>query len=161
MNLSCFKLHWSHSISFNLSKVGETFWGRIQKDHIQVWKRKFLSCVHLLHKLVSCCSSAKTDKKWTKKHDARAKLLFFFLLFCHSRCHPHRPCFSSLFLWSRNFATMVMWCHTSPLYFKILNLRLLNSKVGIYASISCSACEIFIFSVWYMCFCSTVTVLLC
>ena len=26
-------------------------------------------------------------------------------------------CFSSLFLWSENFATMVTWRHTSPLYY--------------------------------------------
>ena len=29
-----FKLHRSYSVSFNLSNVGEIFWGRIRKDHI-------------------------------------------------------------------------------------------------------------------------------
>ena len=38
------------------------------------------------------------------------------LLFCRSRCRPRRRCLSSLLLWSRNFATMVTWGHTSPLY---------------------------------------------
>ena len=31
---TCFKLHRSYSVSFNLSNVGEIFWGRIRKDHI-------------------------------------------------------------------------------------------------------------------------------
>ena len=35
------------------------------------------------------------------------------LLFNCSRCR--RSCFNSLLLWSRNFATMVTWRHTSPL----------------------------------------------
>ena len=168
VNLSCFKLHWSHSISFyNLSKVGEIFWGWIQKFkkkknacHVFTYSIKWASEIRIMFHVAVMPGRLRNEKK--KKRDARAKLLFFLLLFSHSHCHRCCPCFSSLFLWSRNFATMVMWCHTSPLCFKIfLNLRLLNSKVGIYASISCSACEIFIFSVWYMCFCSTVTVLLC
>ena len=45
-------------------------------------ERKFLCIVHLLYKVVawnkevSFCSRAKTAKKFTKKRDARAKLLF-------------------------------------------------------------------------------------
>ena len=38
------------------------------------------------------------------------------LLFCRSRCRRRRRCLSSLMLWSRNFATMVTWRHTCPLY---------------------------------------------
>ena len=38
------------------------------------------------------------------------------LLFCLFRCRSRRRCLSSLLLWSRNFATMVTWGHTSPLY---------------------------------------------
>ena len=38
------------------------------------------------------------------------------LLFCRSLCRRRRSCPSSLLLWSRNFATMVTWRHTSPLY---------------------------------------------
>ena len=37
------------------------------------------------------------------------------LLFCHSCCRHRRRCLSSPLLWARNFAAMVMWCHTSPL----------------------------------------------
>ena len=38
------------------------------------------------------------------------------LLFCRSLCRHRRCWLSSLLLWSRNFATMVTWRHTSPLY---------------------------------------------
>ena len=63
MNL--FKLHRSYSISFNLSNVGEIFWGWIRKALIQVLKKKkkILCCVHLLYKtgvvvhLQICCFS--------------------------------------------------------------------------------------------------------
>ena len=39
------------------------------------------------------------------------------LLFCCSRCHRRCCCLSSLLLWSNNFASMVTWHLTSPLYF--------------------------------------------
>ena len=35
------------------------------------------------------------------------------LLFCRSRCRRRYRCVSSLLLWSKNFATMVTWRHTS------------------------------------------------
>ena len=35
------------------------------------------------------------------------------MLFCRFRCRRRRRCLSSLLLWSRNFATMVTWRHTS------------------------------------------------
>ena len=38
------------------------------------------------------------------------------LLLCRSRWRRRRRCLSSLLLWSRNFATMVTWRHTCPLY---------------------------------------------
>ena len=49
--------------------------------------------------------------------DARAALLFCYYFFTGSNCclRPRRW-FSSLMLWSRNSATMVMWRHTSSLY---------------------------------------------
>ena len=34
VTLNCFKLHRSYSISFNLSSVGEIFWGCIRKAQI-------------------------------------------------------------------------------------------------------------------------------
>ena len=36
--------------------------------------------------------------------------------FCRSRCGRHRHCLSSLLLWSKHFATMVTWRHTSLFY---------------------------------------------
>ena len=39
------------------------------------------------------------------------------LLFCRSLCRPRCCCLSSLLLWSKNFASMVTWHLTSPLYF--------------------------------------------
>ena len=39
------------------------------------------------------------------------------LLFCCSLCRPRCCCLSSLLLWSKNFASMVTWHLTSPLYF--------------------------------------------
>ena len=39
------------------------------------------------------------------------------LLFCRSRCRRRCCCLSSLLLWSKNFASMVTWRLTSPLYF--------------------------------------------
>ena len=80
-------------------------------------KRKFLCCFNGLHeagmwkKELSCCIRAMTAKKCTKKRDACAKLFFFLinlLFFYHSCNRRHCRCLSSLLLWSRNFATMVM-----------------------------------------------------
>ena len=39
------------------------------------------------------------------------------LLFCCSRCRRRCCCLNSLLLWSKNFASMVTWHLTSPLYF--------------------------------------------
>ena len=41
-----------------------------------------------------------------------ANIYLHVLLFCCSRCRCHHHCFSSLWLWFRSFATMVMWRHT-------------------------------------------------
>ena len=38
------------------------------------------------------------------------------IAFCRSRCGRRRHCLSSPLLWSRNFATIVAWRHTSPLH---------------------------------------------
>ena len=39
------------------------------------------------------------------------------LLFCPSLCRRRCCCLSSLLLWSKNFASMVTWHLTSPVYF--------------------------------------------
>ena len=64
-----------------------------------------------------------------KKCCTHAKLLFCQskpIIFFDSHCHscPHCHCLSSLLLWSKNFATMVMWCHTSPLFWQTIHLHL-------------------------------------
>ena len=45
------------------------------------------------------------------------------LLFCRSRCRRRLCCLSSLLLSSKNWATMVTWRHTSPLYCKLFQIR--------------------------------------
>ena len=48
------------------------------------------------------------------------------LLFCRSCCRRRRRCLGPLLLWSRNFATMVTWRHTSPLYNTSYNIAILH-----------------------------------
>ena len=64
---------------------------------------------------VSCWGCAPMAKKCRKKRDCCFANLNL-LLFCHSRCCCHRHCFSSLLLWSKNFASMVTWRYTALLY---------------------------------------------
>ena len=69
-------------ILFNLSSVGNFFWVKSERtvSRLRKWKRNFLCCAHLLHKVgtwnkeVSCRSHATTARKCTKQHDAHAKL---------------------------------------------------------------------------------------
>ena len=68
---------------------------------------------------VSCRSRATTAKKCTKSVMHVQSCCFAninLLLFNCSRCRRRRRCLNSLLLRSRNFATMVTWRHTSPLY---------------------------------------------
>ena len=86
-------------------------------------KRNFLSCAHLLHKAgawnrtfhVAVVQQRLRNVQKSVMHVqswffANLNLLFFF---CAGR---RRRCKNSLLLSSRNFATMVTWRHTSPLY---------------------------------------------
>ena len=52
------------------------------------------------------------DDNKSKPHLKSGFTLFHY---CFLAVH-HHCCKNSLLLWSRNFATMVTWCHTSPLY---------------------------------------------
>ena len=115
----CFILHRSYSISFNLSNVGEIFWSCIRK--LRKRKRKF--CVvftysrkkaHEIRKF--CVTVVQRLLRNLQECDARAALLFCYYFFTGSCCLRRRRWFSSLMLWSRNSATMVMWRHTSSLY---------------------------------------------
>ena len=82
VNLRCFKPYRTYSISFSSSSVGN-FFLQLNSKRLSKFgkrKRKSLSCVPVLDKTwneaLSRCSRATTAKKCTKKHDARAKLLF-------------------------------------------------------------------------------------
>ena len=74
-----------------------------------------VKCAKPHHRIISeALSCATTAKKCTKKHDMMHMQNCCFgninlLLFCCSRCLHHHPSF--LLLWSRNFASMVTWCH--------------------------------------------------
>ena len=113
----CFKIHRSYSISFNLSNVGKIFWVCTWK-YLSLEKEKENFCVVFTY-------SMKRARKIGKFHEAvvqqrlrnvqksvqsccfaKINLLLFCCFLC-CRC---------LLLWSRNFATMVTWRHTSPLY---------------------------------------------
>ena len=86
-------------------------------------KRNFLSCAHLLHKAgawnrtfhVAVVQQRLRNVQKSVMHVqswffANLNLLFFFF------AGRRRRCKNSLLLSSRNFATMVTWRHTSPLY---------------------------------------------
>ena len=128
----CFILHRSYSISFNLSNVGEIFWSCIRK----LRKRKF--CVvftysrkkaHEIRKFFVTVVQRllRNLQEW----DARAALLFCYYFFTGPCCLCRRRWFSSLILWSRNSANMVMWRHTSSLY------RFNFKETGLIFRISC------------------------
>ena len=66
-----------------MSNVGEIFWIESDRTVSEFRKRKrnFLCCVHLLRKVGACHSRATTAKKYAKKRDERAKLLFYYYKF--------------------------------------------------------------------------------
>ena len=85
-----------HLICQMLAKFSVMCSREIRKFHdVQRWLKnvqKSVMCVQ------SCCFTVQT-----------------YCFFCHSCCRRRCCCLSSLLLWSKNFATMVMWHHTSPL----------------------------------------------
>ena len=66
----------------------------IRRFHVAVVQRKLRNVLKSVMHVQSCC------------------------FFSRSRCRRRRRCLSSLLLWSRNFATIVTWRHTSPLYYR-------------------------------------------
>ena len=69
-----FQTYRSYSISFNLSNVGEIFWGWIRKD-----RRKEIVCVVFTYSIKQAREIKKfhvASRATTAKRDARAKLLF-------------------------------------------------------------------------------------
>ena len=76
----------------------------------------FIKWVHEIRKFH--VSSAMTAKKWTKKCDT--KLMFFYLnlsLLSFSLLSPSLLLNVPIVV-IQNFATVVMWCHTFPLYYQ-------------------------------------------
>ena len=63
---TCFKLHRSYSVSFNLSNVGEIFWGRIRKDHIKIKGKK---------------KNKNGKSEDYSKADLKQRVLFFITIF--------------------------------------------------------------------------------
>ena len=106
---------------FICADVCKIFWGWIWKDRIKVKKKE--------EEVFMLCSPAPWSKcvklgivqrrlRNVQKSMMHMKSFCFvninLLLFCRSRCRHCQSCLSSLLLWSQNFATMVVWCHTSP-----------------------------------------------
>ena len=71
----------------------------IRKFHVAIVQRLLKNVQKSLMHLQTCCFTNIN-----------------LLLFCPSRCRRCRCCLSFLLLWSKHFATMVTWRHTSPLY---------------------------------------------
>ena len=71
----------------------------ISKFHIAVVQLRLKNVQKSVMHVQSCCFA-----------------ILNLLLFCRSRCRRRRRCFSSILLWSRYFATMVTWCHSTSLY---------------------------------------------
>ena len=107
MNLSFFSLYSDYSYPFTLTIVGEPPEAEFQGTIFKLRKRNKISSllVYVLYKRRNQAflrrSRAKTGKKWTKKCDARAKLLFCLLIYCfflRSRCRPRRWILKSLMM---------------------------------------------------------------
>ena len=116
-----FKLHRSYSISFNLSKVGEIFWVESEKTVSKFRKKENETfCVVF----TNCTKWARETRKfhvavmqrWLKNvmHVQSCRFANINLrIFCRSRYRRRFRCLSSVLLWSKHFATMVTWRHTS------------------------------------------------
>ena len=124
MNLHCFKFHWSYSIIFlSLCQMLEKFSGVESHRTVSKLRREnfcnvFTYSIKRAHEIRKFHVTVEQQQlRNVQKACSRAKLfcLSNLLLFWLSHCCHY--CCCSLLLWSRNFAaTMLKWCHTSPLY---------------------------------------------
>ena len=121
MNSHCFKNSWI-LFNFNLCRCLQNFLGLNLKGPYQSLEKgrgSFVSCspapwsrrVKLGIVLLRLRNVQKSVIHMQSCCFANINLL----LFCRSRCFHCQSCLSSILLWSTNFATMVAWCHTSPL----------------------------------------------
>ena len=125
MNLHCFNLRRSYSISFNLSNFGEISWGKSERT---VEKEKENFCVVLTYFV----KRAREIRKFQvavvqgRLRNVQKRVMHVqsccladinLLLFYSSLSLRRRGCLSSLsIVWSGNFDTMVTWRHTSLYY---------------------------------------------
>ena len=106
---------------FICADVCKIFWGWIWKDRIKVKKKEeevFMLCLPAPWSKCVKLGIVQRRLRNVQKSMMHMKSFCFvninLLLFCRSRCGHCQSCLSSLLLWSQNFATMVVWCHTSP-----------------------------------------------
>ena len=115
-------------ISFNLSNVGEIFWIESKRTISEFRKDRETFCVVFTYSVKQVHEIRKFHlpvvQRWLKnvqKSVMHVQSCCFaninLLLFCRSLCRPRCCCLSSLLLWSKNFASMVTWHLTSPVYF--------------------------------------------
>ena len=90
-------------------------------------KRKFLCCVHQLHRVGAWNKEVSCRKKRSVMHVQSFSFANINLsLFCCSHRCCLCPCLTSLLLWSRIFATVAMWAHSSLYYPLTDNILLCN-----------------------------------
>ena len=103
-----FSLYSDYSYLLTLSNVGKPSWSWISSNisKLRKWNKISSFLVYVLHKTRNKAFSrrgrAKMGKKYTKKCDARAKLLFCLLnllFFWRSRCRQRRWILSSI-IWT-------------------------------------------------------------
>ena len=88
------KKHFRVLFTYSIKRAREI--GEIHVAIVQQWLRNVQKSV--IHVQICCFANSKP------------------ILFCHFFCCRRRSCWSSLLLWSRNFATIVAWRFTFPLY---------------------------------------------
>ena len=113
----------SSTILFNciqfVKNVGEIFWGWIRK--LRKEKENFcaVSGTYVIKRAreIRKFRVAVVQRQLRNEQEER-DLLFWYCFFAVFRCLRRPRCLSSLMLWSRNPATMVMWHNISPLYWE-------------------------------------------
>ena len=123
----CFKLNRSYSVSFHLSNVGEIFRVESQRTVFKFRKRKLTFFVGFTYPMKQArVAVVQRRLRNVQKSVLHVQSCWFNCSCCRRR---RRSPSNSLLLWSRNFATMVTWRHTSSLYCNCIlekNLRSLS-----------------------------------
>ena len=121
MNSHCFKNSWI-LFNFNLCRCLQNFLGLNLKgpyQSLEKGRESFVSCSPAPWSRRVKLGIALLRLRNVQKSVIHVQSCCFaninLLLFGCSRCCHCQSCLSSILLWSTNFATMVVWCHTSPL----------------------------------------------